>query len=90
LRSSCFVVSARHSRGRSRESEARGLAEGRTEGLHEQLEAIREFFERKGLDWASYEGDVRSLQSTPEAARFLVDLATAPDMPAFLRERFAH
>ena len=68
------------------EGEARGLAEG----LHEQLEAIREFFTRRGLDWAAYEGDVRSLQSTPEAARFLVDLATASDTARFLRERFAH
>ncbi len=54
------------------------------------IEAIRELFERRRLDWGAYEGDVRRIGSTPEAARFLVDLATAGDMPAFLRERFGH
>ncbi len=61
-----------------------------TKGLQEQIEAIREFFVRRRLDWGVYESDVRSIRSTPAAARFLVDLATAADMPAFLQERFGH
>ena len=72
------------------EGEARGEARGEAKGLAEQIAAIRDFFQRKGLDWERYEGDVRGFDSTPQAARFLVDLATAADMRAFLREKFGH
>jgi hypothetical protein len=71
-------------------SRAEFRAEAKAKDLQDQIEAIREFFERRGLDWATCEGDVRGLRTPREAAQFLVDLATAADMPAFLRERFAH
>ncbi len=74
--------------------EARGQAEGEArkelQNLREQTEAIRAFFTRKGLPWDSYRADVERLPCHREAADFLVDLATAADMTAFLKERFGH
>ncbi len=75
-----------------------GRVEGRVEGeaskerqlLREQLDAIRAFFARKGLAWAPYAADIEALPSHREATDFLVDLATAADMVAFLKERFGH
>jgi predicted transposase YdaD len=84
------------------EGEARGLAEGEARGLavgqaekeavdlREQLHAIRRYFERKGLDWAAYEHDIAGFERHRDATDFLVDLATAADPAAFLREKFGH
>lgn len=78
--------------------EARGEARGQAEGearkelqnLREQAEAIRAFFSRKGLPWAAYRADVEQFTCHREATDFLVDLATAADTTAFLKERFGH
>ncbi len=77
---------------------AQGKAEGKAEGealkelqnLREQIDAIRAFFDRKGLPWESYSADVAGLGTFRMATDFLVDLATAADMTAFLKERFGH
>ncbi len=81
-----------------REAEARGQAIGQAIGeaigeaksLESQIDAIAEFFRLKGLDWQTYEQDIRSFRSAAKAARFLVDLATAGDMGEFLRQTFGH
>ncbi len=80
------------------EGEAKGRAEGKAEGetskerqlLREQVDAIRAFFARKGLAWEPYAESIEALPSHREATDFLVDLATATDMFAFLKERFGH
>lgn len=72
--------------------------EGRVEGearkeqqlLREQTDAIHAFFSRKGLPWETYAADVERLPSHREATDFLVDLATAADLGAFLKQRFGH
>ncbi len=75
-----------------------GRQEGRVEGearkeqqlRREQLDAVKAFFARKGLPWDAYAADVEGLPSHHEATDFLVDLATAADMGAFLKQRFGH
>ncbi len=70
--------------------EAKGAARKELEILHEQLEAIHAFFDRKRLPWDQYSADVARLDSFHSATDFLLDLATAPDMIAFLKARFGH
>ena len=70
------------------EGEAEGRAKEEQQLLHEQLDAIHAFFIRKSLPWETYASDVERLSSHREATDFLLDLATAADMGAFLKERF--
>ncbi len=73
------------------EGRAEGAAEGEArkerELLREQLDTGQAFFARKGLPWDPYAADVEALPSHREATDFLLDLATAADLGAFLEHR---
>ena len=56
----------------------------------QQQEAILRFLERKGISRSSYQKDIERFRRGSDATDFFLDIATAPDPAAFLKEKFGH
>ncbi len=76
-----------HAEGRA-EGHAEGRAEKEAADLRKDLASIAQLFARKNLAWDVYGPEVEAIGTHDAMMDLMLDLATAADPAAFLRERF--